>query len=947
MSTTGVPRVSSKNVGASKKIVGSKARVNEASSRSRVIGASQLSQSSRKVAGGSGAGGGSQAAQVYLDGVNVTPQSLLYTRIKTTDKGARRPKKGPDDGASSSNTSVTSLGGAEHDAAPEQIKSLDAILSGPSPLLGAGAAAAKPPVGGKKMDTDDADADGALVTGLDDALELAPNRPSTDRKPRVEDSSKKGVAGPVTILFSETPTIMLFELLSVCVGQDTPAHGVIVNKNKKYLEMCSAKKGSDNYVENRTQTLQLAQKTKEVMTAPPATRDVACTVTDWDIFDWYVPSALGLGAQTSDEILGNEHEDGAEQARLKPQLDADNVDAQLARQVDEIVNASLASPGCLLAIDGPDVILDLKARQRALGKPKPSTPGHHPPHGPTGATLFLCAGTTSLGALVGTHDSKANYSRVSKAVSTTSSTSNSQVLRRPGAANSTAVLSTNDVNSNSGDISSSGSQADISRSSTNSDGNSLDGGKHENAYAAANTNVDLGEIIATQKTSKVLGSSALDKLLRVLERAVQQNVYHDRHLLYRNFPLLSGTRLRKEAQPPPSARSTAKSSSHPGSPFDTVELEKLWGFRCGLTDGRTVTCLAWNPVNDDLLAVAYGHFEAGDTSDGLVLFWSLKNPEFPERIYVLPCGATSIDFSRSQPYMLAVGFHDGVVALYDTRKDDTDPVLSSENNSGSHLDAVWQVEWVHKGSERGENIVSISSDGRVTEWSMKKGLSFSDLMTLKRVANPLLGSEARIDGVIARQASGHCIAFAEHDSSVYFVGTEDGNIHKCSCSYNEQYLETYFGHTAAVYSVKMSPFWHDVFLSCSADWSVKLWHHAEQHEMLNFRSVDLFHGVYGIGWCPNDATIFGSVTEDGRIEIWDLEQSILDPIMTHFPKDDVTLKCTTISFAPSSPVLVVGDSTGEVGVYRVPILAEGRCDGQSKEEQVERLKRAVQPHQVT
>ena len=33
------------------------------------------------------------------------------------------------------------------------------------------------------------------------------------------------------------------------------------------------------------------------------------------------------------------------------------------------------------------------------------------------------------------------------------------------------------------------------------------------------------------------------------------------------------------------------------------------------------------------------------------------------------------------------------------------------------------------------------------------------------------------------------------DSATYVAGTEDGTIHKCSCSYNEQYLETFYGHT--------------------------------------------------------------------------------------------------------------------------------------------------------
>lgn len=30
------------------------------------------------------------------------------------------------------------------------------------------------------------------------------------------------------------------------------------------------------------------------------------------------------------------------------------------------------------------------------------------------------------------------------------------------------------------------------------------------------------------------------------------------------------------------------------------------------------------------------------------------------------------------------------------------------------------------------------------------------------------------------------------------AGTEEGHIHKCSCSYNEQYLDTYKGHKVSL-----------------------------------------------------------------------------------------------------------------------------------------------------
>jgi len=366
-----------------------------------------------------------------------------------------------------------------------------------------------------------------------------------------------------------------------------------------------------------------------------------------------------------------------------------------------------------------------------------------------------------------------------------------------------------------------------------------------------------------------------------------------------------------------------------------------------------------------------------------VCFWSLKNPEYPERVLRMPCGVTALDFSLAHPNLLAAGFYDGTVAIYDMRKEqDAGAVLESAQGAGKHMDAVWQVQWVDKGSERGESLVSISTDGRVTEWSTKKGLTFTDLILLKRVSNPSTNSASKGgdsgEGIISRQASGLCFDFPLGDNQNYLAGTEDGIIHRCSCSYNEQYLDSYFGHTGPVYKIRASPFSSDVFLSCSADWTVKLWNQNESDApVLTFRSVDLYSVVHDISWSPGSSTVFGSVTGDGRIEIWDLSVSTLDPVITHFPEPDApepepedeqpaadvenpaidadlddddedgmgatgvgsdagtgdeellgdtadpkdalpTHKTlSTILFSRNAPVLVVGDDMGSVDVYRI------------------------------
>lgn len=42
------------------------------------------------------------------------------------------------------------------------------------------------------------------------------------------------------------------------------------------------------------------------------------------------------------------------------------------------------------------------------------------------------------------------------------------------------------------------------------------------------------------------------------------------------------------------------------------------------------------------------------------------------------------------------------------------------------------LKWIIKGAERLETLVSISTDGRVLEWNLKKGLVVSSLMQLKK-----------------------------------------------------------------------------------------------------------------------------------------------------------------------------------------------------------------------
>lgn len=91
------------------------------------------------------------------------------------------------------------------------------------------------------------------------------------------------------------------------------------------------------------------------------------------------------------------------------------------------------------------------------------------------------------------------------------------------------------------------------------------------------------------------------------------------------------------------------------------------------------------------------------------------------------------------------------------------------------------------------------------------------------------------------------------------AGTEDGHIHKCSTSYSEQYLETYHGHIGAVYGLQWSPFNPSLFLSCSGDWTIRLWQEGRQQPLMTFQSSNKeVQGLRGMGFFWWSYTCFQS-----------------------------------------------------------------------------------------
>ncbi|NXI26065.1 WDR78 protein, partial [Sterrhoptilus dennistouni] len=426
----------------------------------------------------------------------------------------------------------------------------------------------------------------------------------------------------------------------------------------------------------------------------------------------------------------------------------------------------------------------------------------------------------------------------------------------------------------------------------------------------------------------ILTSANLQQDLVVMERILMENIFQPKLALYRQIPVLiepvvisdtegEGSEEEDSEEDEETLAEANESPAEDGNP----RLEQLWSYSCDLTSGHSVSSMAWNKVNPDLLAVGYREFVSQDQKKGLACCWSLKNPMWPERIFRCEHGVTAVDFSLARPNLLAVGMANGCVAVYDVRSRSDAALLDSSTSLNKHKGPVWQLRWVEQdrgatADDKKERLMCISGDGRMTQWFIQQRLDCSDVMKIKRTESgkkKLPGEkEKKSEAPLSQQAAGMCFDFHPENPDIFLAGTEEGHIHCCSCSGKEQILGTYRGHKGPVYKVAWNPSSTEMFLSCSADWSILLWHRDSHTPLLTFTSVTAF--VHDIKWAPKSAFVFAAVNER-RVEIWDLTVSIFDPVLCCAASPEG--KLSSLLFARNAECLLLGDTCGQVGVWQL------------------------------
>ncbi|XP_061838492.1 cytoplasmic dynein 1 intermediate chain 1 isoform X2 [Nerophis lumbriciformis] len=329
---------------------------------------------------------------------------------------------------------------------------------------------------------------------------------------------------------------------------------------------------------------------------------------------------------------------------------------------------------------------------------------------------------------------------------------------------------------------------------------------------------------------------------------------------------------------------------------------------------RVVTCLDWSPQYPELLVASYNNNEdAPHDPDGVALVWNIKfKKATPEYIFHCQSPVVSVGFARFHPNLVVGGTYSGQIVLWDNRSHRRTPVQRTPLSAAAHTHPVYSVKVV--GTQNANNLISVSTDGRMCSWSL-------DMLAQPQETMELVYNKSRPVAVTGMD-------FPTGDVNNYVVGSEEGTVYTASRHGSKAGIcEMFEGHQGPVTGISCHnavgavDFSH-LFLTSSFDWTVKLW--STKHNKPLYSFEDNADYVYDVMWSPAHPAVFAAVDGMARLDLWNLNDD------TEVPSASATIPGASalnrVRWSSGGKDVAVGDSEGRVWVYDTGELAVAHSD---------------------
>ncbi|KAF8899594.1 dynein intermediate chain [Gymnopilus junonius] len=300
---------------------------------------------------------------------------------------------------------------------------------------------------------------------------------------------------------------------------------------------------------------------------------------------------------------------------------------------------------------------------------------------------------------------------------------------------------------------------------------------------------------------------------------------------------------------------------------------EFWDERYG--KNRSITDIDWSPKYPELSVASYNKNPAAlNEPDGIVAVWNLHLLERPEFIFHSQSDVLSVTFSPFHANLIFGGTYSGQILLWDTRSKHL-PVLKTPLSAAGHTHPVYAMQMV--GTQNAHNLITSSTDGTVCSWLV-------DMLAQPQETLELIHAGHNKTAEVAITT----LDFPDNETTTFWVGTEEGNVYQANrydragAKAGLNQYDVYRGHSVG--PVDFS----DLFLTCSVDWTVKLWRakslakpSTSPHTVSPIYSFDEADDyVYDVKWHPAHPAVFAAVDGSGKFDLWNLNMDTEVPLVS-------------------------------------------------------------------
>ncbi|KAF8492500.1 dynein intermediate chain [Gautieria morchelliformis] len=301
---------------------------------------------------------------------------------------------------------------------------------------------------------------------------------------------------------------------------------------------------------------------------------------------------------------------------------------------------------------------------------------------------------------------------------------------------------------------------------------------------------------------------------------------------------------------------------------------------------RSITDVDWSPKYSELSVASYNKNPAAlNEPDGIVAVWNLHLLERPEFVFHSQSDVLSVCFSPFHSNLVFGGTYSGQILLWDTRSKHL-PVLKTPLSAAGHTHPVYAMQMV--GTQNAHNLITSSTDGMVCSWLVDMLAQPQETLELVHAGHNK-----------TNEVSVTTLDFPDNETTTFFVGTEEGNVYQANrydragAKAGLHQTDVYRGHAGPVMGIHFHPLigsvdFSDYFLTCSVDWTVKLWRKSTANKPTNTaQSISYLYSfdeaddyVYDVKWHPSHPAVFGTVDGSGKFDLWNLNADTEVPVVS-------------------------------------------------------------------